>query len=224
MRRSLWIRAGIRWLIFFVGIFLISLGIAFMLRTGLGLSPWDVFHQGLTYHTPLTMGQAMQLTGGILILMSWILGYKPGVGTIINMLGIGYLFDLLVIQIPDVQGILFRLVVFLLGVAIYGLGSALYIVCNFGAGPRDSLMLALHRRTGKSVARMRTGIEIFAVATGYLMGGLVGLGTVIFSLGIGPSIGWFLPRTELWLEAAKGAERVKEKSGAVDGRCEEVSS
>ena len=103
---------GIRWLLFFAGIFLISLGIALMLRTRLGLSPWDVFHQGLTYHTPLTMGQAMQLTGGVLILISWILGYGPGLGTLINMLGIGYFFDLLVVHIPDLGGLWLRLGIF----------------------------------------------------------------------------------------------------------------
>jgi hypothetical protein len=92
LRKDGWRPVGIRWLLFFAGIFLISLGIALMLRTRLGLSPWDVFHQGLTYHTPLTMGQAMQLTGGVLILISWILGYGPGLGTIINMLGIGLFF------------------------------------------------------------------------------------------------------------------------------------
>ncbi|MGI6551893.1 MAG: YczE/YyaS/YitT family protein [Bacillota bacterium] len=222
MRKDGWRPVGIRWLLFFAGIFLISLGIALMLRTRLGLSPWDVFHQGLTYHTPLTMGQAMQLTGGVLILISWILGYGPGLGTIINMLGIGFFFDLLVVHIPDLGGLWLRLGIFCLGVVLYGLGSALYIVCDFGAGPRDSLMLALHRRTGKSVAWMRTGIELFAAVTGYWMGGLVGVGTVIFSLGIGPTIGWFLPRGKVWLEAVQEKGEIRKKTEAVEDRGEEV--
>ena len=188
--------AFIRWLFFIFGIFLIGLGIALMVRGAFGLSPWDVFHQGVTKNTPWSMGRVMQGTGIALILISWILGYRPGLGTIINMWGVGYFFDLTLPYLPEINHLGFQILFFLGGVLVYGWGTGVYIACDLGAGPRDSLMMALHQRTGQKISLMRTGIEIFALISGWCLGGLVGLGTIIFSVTIGPLVAWFLDKME----------------------------
>lgn len=193
-----------RWLFFMLGIFLIGLGIALMVKGTLGLSPWDVFHQGVTNATGWSMGKVMQGTGIILILVSWVLGYRPGLGTIINMWGVGFFFDSTLPYLPSTESMSIKIVLFLFGILVFALGSGAYIACNFGAGPRDSVMMALHQKTGKSISKMRTGIELFALAAGWLLGGLVGIGTIVFSFSIGPLLAGLLPRMETFLEKMEG--------------------
>lgn len=188
-----------RWMFFMLGIFLIGLGIALMVKGALGLSPWDVFHQGVTNVTNWSMGRVMQGTGVVLILISWLLGYRPGLGTIINMWGVGFFFDFILFYLPSPNFFLTRVVFFLLGILVYALGTGAYIASQFGAGPRDSLMMALHQKTGKSIAAMRTSIELFALAIGWFLGGVVGVGTIVFSFSIGPLVSGTIPRAELFL-------------------------
>jgi len=175
-----------------LGLFIFSLGIVFTLHSSLGLGPWDVLHQGLSGRISLTFGQTSILVGGVLILITVLLGERPGLGTVLNMVLIGLFVD--AIQwtrlVPEGAGrsVVVRFAMDVGGVAAVGAGSALYIKAGLGAGPRDSLMLGLHRHTGLRVGWVRTAIEVSALIVGYLLGGTVGVGTAIFALGIGPAV------------------------------------
>lgn len=170
-----------------VGVFFISLGIAFMVNATLGVAPWDVFHLGVERHLPLSLGQVMQLTGVLLIIISYYLGVKPNLGTILNMLLIGIFYDLMVFlgftYSPSSVGL--RLLLLVVGIFLHGMGTAAYISANWGPGPRDSLMVALNQRFGMRIGYVRTGIEIGALGIGFALGGPVGIGTIIFSFSIG---------------------------------------
>ncbi|MDQ3856320.1 MAG: hypothetical protein M3281_08025 [Chloroflexota bacterium] len=174
------------------GLFLFALGIVLTLHSGLGLGPWDVLHQGLSEQIGLTFGQTSILVGGVLVVLTVLLGERPGLGTVLNMLLIGLFIDLIrstgLVPYAVSHGFALRLGMDCAGVGTVGVGSALYIKAGFGAGPRDSLMLALRRLTGVRVGVARTCIEVTALVTGYLLGGTVGLGTAVFALGIGPAV------------------------------------
>lgn len=174
------------------GLFLFALGIVLTLRSGLGLGPWDVLHQGLSLHLPLTFGQAGILAGGLVLLLAVLLGERPGPGTIANMIMIGVFIDLILWAgwVPDLnaEGGVVRLVLDVLGVLTVGVGSALYIKAGLGAGPRDGLMLAVSRLSGRRVGVARTAIELSVLVLGWLLGGTVGLGTAVFAFGIGPAV------------------------------------
>jgi uncharacterized membrane protein YczE len=192
-----------RLLLLNVGLFVFSMAIICAIKSGLGLSAWDVFHQGLSFHTPLTIGQASQLTGLVLIVVSFLFGQKPGIGTISNMLFIGLWMDLVlglnIIPNMNQYGLLAQLLMILLSISLFGLGSGLYVKANMGTGPRDSLMMVLVRLTGQRVAIVRGTIEVTFCFIGWLLGGTVGLGTVLIALGIGPSVelGFKLFRVEV---------------------------
>jgi uncharacterized membrane protein YczE len=192
-----------RLLLLNVGLFVFSMAIICAIKSGLGLSAWDVFHQGLSFHTPLTIGQASQLTGLVLIVVSFLFGQKPGIGTISNMLFIGLWMDLVlglnIIPNMNQYGLLAQLLMILLSISLFGLGSGLYVKANMGTGPRDSLMMVLVRLTGLRVAIVRGTIEVTFCFIGWLLGGTVGLGTVLIALGIGPSVelGFKLFRVEV---------------------------
>ena len=142
-----------------VGLFLFALGVVLTLRSGLGLGPWDVLHQGISRHTPLTFGQASQLVGAVVIGVGLVLRVRPGLGTVLNMLLIGFFVDRLlavhVIPLAAPYGLAAQLGMDVAGVLLVGLGSGLYIRAKLGAGPRDGLMLGLHRVTGVRVALAR---------------------------------------------------------------------
>ena len=162
------------------------------LRAALGLSPWDVLADGVRRNTPLTFGLAVILIGLVLVLGSLAAGIKPGPGTIANMVLIGAFADLMLST--GVGGglgegsMLLRVVVMLGGILTTGLGSALYIGAELGAGPRDSLMIAVATRSGLRVGVARAVIEGSALLIGILLGGSVGIGTLVFALGIGPAV------------------------------------
>lgn len=174
------------------GLFLFALGIVLTLRSGLGLGPWDVLHDGLDLRLPITFGQAGILVGAVLLGANLLLGERPGIGTVANAILIGLFIDgiLWTGAVPDLagRGVLAQLPMDLAGVAGVGVGSALYIKAGLGAGPRDGLMLVLTRRTGRRVGMVRTGIELAALLAGWALGGTVGLGTAVFALGIGPAV------------------------------------
>jgi uncharacterized membrane protein YczE len=178
--------------ILMLGLFVFSYGLTMTLGSGLGLGPWDVLHQGLSFHTPLTLGQAGIVVSALVILASLLVRIKPGVATVANMLFVGLFIDGIIAS-PfwiDVRhaSLLERALVDLCGIAIVGLGSALYIKAALGAGPRDSLMLALSRMTGLRVGLVRALIETSALAGGFVLGGTAGIGTVLFALGVGPTV------------------------------------
>jgi uncharacterized membrane protein YczE len=182
----------VRSLRLFVGLFFFALGVVITLRAQLGVSPWDVLHDGMQIQTPLSFGQAVILIGLVLLILSFAVGIRPGPGTVANMLLIGIFEDLMLGSglADDLgeQSLLLRVPMVLVGVLVIGLGSALYIGAELGAGPRDSLMVALSKRFKISTRIARTLVEGSALMGGVLLGGQLGVGTLIFVLTIGPAV------------------------------------
>jgi uncharacterized protein len=183
---------GRRLLQLLLGLFGWGLGIALFVRSHLGLGPWDAFHYGLHVQTGLTIGAASIVAGFVLLVANLALGVRPGVATVLNMVLIGVFIDLLLPVVPDAGSLLGGAGYFALAIPLVGLSSGLYIGAGFGHGPRDGLMVALTLRSGWSVRRIRTLIEIAVLAAGWLMGGVVGIGTIIITLTIGHSVQWGL--------------------------------
>ncbi|MFG3228276.1 YitT family protein [Kitasatospora sp. NPDC048194] len=165
---------------------------ALMLRSGLGLDPWDVFHQGLQRVLGLTVGAWVTICGALVLLL-WIpLRQRPGLGTVANVLLIGAAMDLTLKLVGAPQGLPARIALMAGAIVLNGLASGLYIGARFGPGPRDGLMTGLHRRTGRSLRLVRTGIEVTVLVAGVLLGGTAGVGTVAYALAIGPLVQLFL--------------------------------
>jgi uncharacterized membrane protein YczE len=171
----------------FLGLFLYAVGIVLTINANLGLSPWDVFHQGVSNHIGITMGQASITVGFIFVILDWILGEKLGIGTICNMLFIGIFMDVLMLNnlIPVFNNLFAQVLMMLLGMFVIGIASYFYIGAGLGSGPRDGLMVALTKRTKKSVRFVRNSIELTVLAIGYTLGGTIGVGTLIMVLGVG---------------------------------------
>ena len=169
-----------------VGLVLYGASLAMMVRGDLGLAPWDVLHSGLIRHVPLSLGEAVVVMSFVVLLL-WIpLRERPGVGTLANAVVVGYAADatLAVLDRPDALAAEVGLMVG--GVLLCGFATALYIGAQLGRGPRDGLMTGLHRRTGLSLRLVRTGLEVAVVLVGLVLGGALGIGTVLFALTIGP--------------------------------------
>ncbi|GAB3259476.1 membrane protein [Alteromonas gracilis] len=176
-----------------IGLLLFGGALGLMVRGALGLAPWDVLHTGLIRLLPLSLGQMVILTS-FAVLLLWIpLRERPGIGTIANAVLVGLSADvvLALVATPDSWGL--RTAYFVLGLLINGIGSALYIGSQFGRGPRDGLMTGLSRVTGRSLQLMRTAVEVSVVLIGLLLGGVAGVGTLLYALGIGPLTQLFLP-------------------------------
>lgn len=174
------------------GLAMFGLGISLILEAHLGAAPWDVFHQGVSRKTDISVGNVIIITGLVLLLL-WIpLRQKPGVGTLLNALEIGFTVDLIMPLIPDTDLLVVRLVYLAAGIVVIAIGSGFYIGSGLGAGPRDGLMLGLSR-LGLSVRAARTAIELVVLVAGVALGGRIGLGTVAFTFGIGPLVHIFLP-------------------------------
>ncbi len=168
-----------------------GLGLAVMLEAGIGLGPWAVFHEGIARVTPLSFGQALMIVGVVIAALAWWwTSERPGPGTVVNMLLVGPFVDLFraVGVVPVQDGLTLGTVQFLIGAMIVGISSGLYISARFGAGPRDMFVLGLSRLLGRSVRRTRTAVEVVVLVIGVVLGGSVGLGTVLFALVIGPSM------------------------------------
>lgn len=165
----------------FVGLFLYSVGIVFTINANLGLSPWDVFHQGISKLTGITMGQASIIAGLFIVILDWVLGERVGIATICNMLFIGIFMDLLMLNhlVPVFNSMIIRVIMMLIGMFIIGIASYFYIGVGLGSGPRDGLMVAITKKTGKSVRLVRNCIEFVVLVIGYFLGGTVGFGTLI---------------------------------------------
>lgn len=177
-----------RGLLLLIGLTLFGAGVAVMVRSQLGLGPWDALHEGISFHTGLQLGTANILTG-IPILLSWIpLRQRPGIGTVLNILGIGLATNVILALLDSPAGLPLRLLWLVGGILLVGLGSGMYLSSHFGAGPRDGLMMGLHKRTGLSVRAIRTILELSVLLLGWLLGGTVGLGTLLFAFGIGPVV------------------------------------
>ena len=175
--------------ILFFGLAIFGIGDALLIQSTIGNSPWSVFAQGLSLRTPLSVGEATAITS-IAVLLLWIpLKERPGFGTLANIALIAVFIQVGVDHIPKIEmNILLQILYVLIGIGLVGMGSALYITCGLGPGPRDGAMTGLHYRTGVRVGRVRMAIEVTVLVIGFLMGGTVGLGTALFALLIGQSV------------------------------------
>jgi uncharacterized membrane protein YczE len=178
------------------GLACVGVGLAAMVRSGLGLGPWEVLHQGLSRRTGIPIGSTGILVG-FLVLLAWIpLRQRLGVGTISNVVLVGLTIDATLLILPDLDETAARWAALLVGVVLIGTGSGLYIGAGLGAGPRDGVMTALAER-GHSLRLVRTLMEVSVLLVGWLLGGTVGIGTVVFALAIGPLVQLFLGRLSL---------------------------
>lgn len=182
----------------FSGLVLFGFGLALMVIADLGLSPWDVFHQGVSERTGIPIGTVVIITG-LLLLIVWIpLKERIGIGTIANAIVIGVVLDLSLLFLPDQIDVLaVRWLTMLLGVLLVAIGSGFYIGAGLGPGPRDGLMTGITRRTGYPLGIVRGVLEIGILIIGWLLGGTVGVGTLVFAFGIGPLVQFFLNRLQL---------------------------
>jgi uncharacterized membrane protein YczE len=177
----------------FLGLALYGVSLALVLRAGLGLAPWDVLHQGLAGILGTTVGQ-MVIAVSFVVLLLWIpLRERPGFGTVANAILVGVFVDLTMVVLDDAGSWWARVALLLAGVGLNGLATALYIGASFGAGPRDGLMTGLVRRTGRSVRVVRTVLEVTVLAASWLLGGTVGVCTLLYALSIGPIAHELLP-------------------------------
>ncbi len=175
------------------GLALYGTSMAMQIRAGLGLNPWDVLHEGLALRTPLSFGLITAVTGAVVLLL-WIpLRQRPGIGTVANVVVIAVAVDAALLLLPPVEGLASQVALLLGGVLLNGVATAAYVGARLGPGPRDGLMTGLAARTGWSVRLVRTGIEVVVLSTGWLLGGTVGVGTVLYALAIGPLTQAFLP-------------------------------
>ena len=176
------------------GLSLYGVAAALMVRADLGLSPWHVFHQGVARVTGISFGMVVNLTG-LAILALWIpMRLRIGIGTILNALMIGSTADVSLMLMPPIENLMARWIMLLAGVVLTGMACGIYIGAGLEPGPRDGLMTGIVRRTGWSVRATRSGIELVALAIGVLLGGKIGLGTLIYAVLIGPLVQFFLPR------------------------------
>jgi uncharacterized membrane protein YczE len=205
-------RAALRCAALLAGLTGYGFSMAVMVRAGLGLDPWDVFHQGLTLGTPMTIGVASAVVG-VAVLLAWIpLRNRPGIGTIANVIVIAVTVDagLWLLPTPTTLGV--RIAMMVSAVVLNAFSTVLYVGAGLGPGPRDGLMTGLVVRTGWSVRLIRTSIEAAVLAVGWLLGGTVGVGTVLYAFGIGPLVQLFLRITPKRVLAVSGWASVAEAS------------
>lgn len=177
----------------FVGLVAYGVSLALMVRGDLGLAPWDVLHSGLIRHVPLTLGQAVVVMSFVVLLL-WIpLREMPGLGTVANALVVGLSADATLALLDAPGAPVARVSLMVGGVLLCGVASALYIGAQLGRGPRDGLMTGVARRTGLSIRLVRTGLEVTVVLIGLVLGGVLGVGTVLYALAIGPITQALLP-------------------------------
>lgn len=186
--KGLWV-LGKKALLLFAGFFVLALASVLLKQANIGLGPWDALHDGISRQTPLTYGQASIAVGLAIVAVDFLCKERLGFGTLLNILVIGSFVDLLLSAgwIPKLSGALLPGLLYgAIGVTLMAVGIWLYISAAMGAGPRDSLMVILARRTGKPVGTCRAGVEAMALLAGWLLGGQVGMGTIIFTLLGGP--------------------------------------
>lgn len=177
----------------FLGLALYGISLGLMVRANFGLDPWDVFHQGLAQRTGLSLGMMVNLIGAAVLLL-WIpIRQRPGIGTISNVFLIGTFADISLWLIPPIDSLPLMVAMLIAGVLLNGVATGAYIGAGLGPGPRDGLMTGLVRRTGGSVRTIRTSIEVVVLAAGWLLGGTVGLGTLLYAIAIGPIVHRMLP-------------------------------
>jgi uncharacterized membrane protein YczE len=171
-----------------LGLVLFGLGEAILIASGAGVSPWTVLAQGISSKTDWSVGLSTMIVS-FSVLVMWIpLRQKPGIGTILNALIIAFMIDFSLYLLPNPQTLVWQLVQVVSGVLVIGIASGIYLTANLGAGPRDGLMTGLQIKTGFPIASIRIAIEITVVSIGWYLGGVVGIGTIMFAFGVGPSV------------------------------------
>ncbi|PDO84657.1 membrane protein YczE [Kosakonia pseudosacchari] len=177
----------------YIGLVLYGVSTAMFVRADLGADPWNVFHLGVMKRLSLDIGTVMIVTGALVLLL-WIpLRQRPGLGTISNVIVLGLAADAALSLMPVLDSLVARGTLLISAVVVNALATGMYIGAGFGAGPRDGLMTGIHARTGWSVRAIRTAIEVSVLLIGWLLGGTVGVGTVVYALAIGPLIQLCLP-------------------------------
>jgi uncharacterized membrane protein YczE len=186
-------RLGRRLVQLYAGLLLYGFSIALMVRSDLGLAPWDVLHSGLTKWFPIDIGEALVIVS-FLVMIAWVpLREMPGIGTVSNAILIGLSTDVFLAVIEAPHGLALRAALLVAGVGLQGVATAAYIGAQLGRGPRDGLMTGLSRRTGRSLRMVRTAMELTVVAVGLVLGGVAGVGTIVYALSIGPLSQALLP-------------------------------
>ncbi len=186
--KSRWDLSPLRVSILFFGLAIFGLGDSLFIQAGIGNAPWTVFAEGLTYKTGMSIGFATFFIS-VFVLLLWIpLKERPGFGTLSNIVLIATFIELGTHIFPEANSFAVGIIFNFIGISLVGIGSALYITCGLGPGPRDGAMTGLHYRTGVRVGRVRMAIEVTVLAIGFLMGGTVGVGTALFALFIGQSV------------------------------------
>jgi len=184
------------------GLWIFGTGEAMLVDAALGNAPWTVFAQGVSVRSGLSIGVATFFTS-VAVLLLWIpLRERPGLGTVANAVVIATALQVMIEVLPGPEAFGWRLLQVIVGIALVGVGSGLYLTTNLGPGPRDGLMTGIHVRTGIAVTPVRLGIEVVVLIVGWLLGGTVGLGTLLFALLIGPSVGYGL-RLVGWVAGAR---------------------
>ena len=179
------------WILIF-GLYLFGTGDALFVQAGIGNGPWTVFAQGVGRQLSLSLGAASLLVSAVVLLLWWPLKQRPGFGTIANMLVISGSLQIGITVIPVAHLLWLQILMVVSGIVMVGAASGLYLTCGLGPGPRDGWMTAIHFRTGISVARVRLAIEVLVLSIGWLLGGVVGIGTVAFAFLIGRSVAIWL--------------------------------
>ncbi len=207
MRQSLTAESVLKyagqWVVLTIGLVIFALSIVLQVRADLGLGPWDIFHVGLAQVSSLTLGQISILTGIVVAGVAYVIAnVKPGLGTLANVFFIGIFIDMMYESVPSMTEFHWKVAMFVGGMLLMGVATAIYMGAGLGAGPRDSLMLGIHRATGRSVRVARTLIEATVFVMGFILCGKFGLGTILFVVGIGPIVQFFLTlfRVEVTLQ------------------------
>jgi uncharacterized membrane protein YczE len=194
-----------------LGLVTAGIGLALGVRGDLGLGPWDVLHQGIAERAGISMGTVVIVVGAV-VLLAWVpLHQRLGIGTVINVVTVGAVLDLSLGVLPELHGPAARGAAMVAGVVAVGLGSGLYLGAGLGPGPRDGLMTALAAR-GSSIRLVRTAIELSALGLGWLLGGTIGVGTVVFALAIGPLVQLFMSAFDLSAPPRSASELAVERS------------
>ena len=189
----------------YAGLLLYGVSMALLVRSELGVMPWDVLHQGLARQLGWSLG-TLVIVVGALVLLAWIpLRERPGLGTVSNVVVLGLALDGTLAVLPPSLPLAAQIALVPAGILLNAAATAAYIGVHLGPGPRDGLMTGLVRRTGRSVRVVRTSIEVAVVVTGWLLGGILGLGTVVYALAIGPLVQLLLPRLSVSMPAVSPA-------------------
>ncbi len=180
------------------GLWIFGTGQVFIINAQLGVGPWIVLAQGISIQLDWTIGFATFIIS-LVVLIFWVpLKETPGIGTLLNVVLIAISIDIMMPLLPEPSSLGIAVIQSVFGVFVVGAGSCLYLTANLGPGPRDGWMTSIHRRTGLTIGKVRTGIEVIVMIIGYILGGSVGIGTLLFAFGIGPSLVYCCSFLEFW--------------------------